>query len=84
MNGTQSIAKEELGKDKYTDFWNQLLLYRLCRTYFWCTFKRFVYLKLDRQLGKLIKELDDEIGRDYILYLTADHGASGLNHLFRD
>ena len=42
-----------------------------------------MYLKLDRQLGKLIKVLDDEIGReDYVLYLTADHGASeNPNHL---
>jgi arylsulfatase A-like enzyme len=42
-----------------------------------------MYLKLDRQLGKLIKKLDKEVGRDsYVIYLTADHGASeNPNHL---
>lgn len=74
------LQKEELGKDKYTDF---LGISFSSTDYAGHTFGvrsrevHDMYLKLDRQLGKLIKELDDEIGReDYVLYLTADHGAS--------
>jgi len=34
------------------------------------------YLQLDRDLARLLKALDDQVGRDnYLLFLTADHGA---------
>lgn len=33
------------------------------------------YLQLDRDLGRLLKALDDHVGRgNYLLFLTADHG----------
>ena len=35
------------------------------------------YLQLDRDLGRLLKALDEQVGRDnYLLFLTADHGAA--------
>ena len=35
------------------------------------------YIKLDRDLGAFLKYLDAKIGRgDYLLFITADHGAS--------
>ena len=80
------LEKEELGKDKYTDF---LGVSFSSTDYAGHTFGvrsrevHDMYLKLDRQLGKLIKKLDKEVGRDaYVIYLTADHGASeNPNHL---
>ena len=42
-----------------------------------------MYLKLDAQLGQFIRTLDKNVGKgNYIIYLTADHGASeNPNHL---
>ena len=35
------------------------------------------YLQLDRDLGRLLRTLDELVGRDnYLLFLTADHGAA--------
>lgn len=35
------------------------------------------YLQLDRDLGRLLKALDAQVGRgNYLLFLTADHGAA--------
>ncbi len=35
------------------------------------------YLQLDRDLGRLLRALDEQVGRDnYLLFLTADHGAA--------
>ena len=80
------LEKEELGKDKYTDF---LGVSFSSTDYAGHTFGvrsrevHDMYLKLDRQLGKLIKKLDKQVGRDdYVIYLTSDHGASeNPNHL---
>lgn len=36
-----------------------------------------VYLRLDRDVATLLKHLDEEVGKgNYLLFLTADHGAS--------
>ena len=36
-----------------------------------------VYLELDRDLGRLLKALDSQVGKDnYLVFLTADHGAA--------
>lgn len=80
------LDKEELGKDQYTDF---LGVSFSSTDYAGHTFGvrsrevHDMYLKLDRQLGKLIKKLDKQVGRNnYVIYLTADHGASeNPNHL---
>ena len=35
------------------------------------------YLQLDRDLGRLLRALDEQVGRNnYLLFLTADHGAA--------
>jgi len=35
------------------------------------------YLQLDRDLGRLLKALDEQVGSDnYLVFLTADHGAA--------
>ena len=35
------------------------------------------YLQLDRDLGRLLRALDEQVGRDnYLLFLTADHAAA--------
>ena len=35
------------------------------------------YLQLDRDLARLLKAIDDQVGRDnYLVFLTADHGAA--------
>ncbi len=35
------------------------------------------YLQLDKDLGRLLRALDEQVGRDnYLLFLTADHGAA--------
>ena len=35
------------------------------------------YLELDRDLGRLLKALDSQVGKDnYLVFLTADHGAA--------
>ena len=71
------LEKEELGKDKYTDF---LGVSFSSTDYAGHTFGvrsrevHDMYLKLDRQLGKLIKKLDKEVGRDaYVIYLTIQY-----------
>lgn len=36
-----------------------------------------IYLNLDKELGKLLNKLDEKVGKgNYLLFLTADHGAS--------
>ena len=36
-----------------------------------------VYMELDRQVGQFLKYLDEKVGRgNYLLFLTADHGAA--------
>ncbi|MDR3667037.1 MAG: alkaline phosphatase family protein [Ignavibacteriaceae bacterium] len=40
------------------------------------------YIKLDEQIGDLLKILDDKIGKgNYLLFLTADHGVSEIPDL---
>ena len=44
-----------------------------------------VYLQLDRDLGRLLKTLDEEVGDgNYLLFLTADHGAAHNWRFMRD
>ena len=43
------------------------------------------YLQLDRDLGRLLKNLDETVGEgNYLLFLTADHGASHNWRFMRD
>jgi len=80
------LKEEDLGDDEFTDFLGVSFSSPDYAGHTWGVRSREVhdmYLKLDAQLGQLIKALDKEVGRDqYIIYLTADHGASeNPNHL---
>jgi non-ribosomal peptide synthetase component F len=75
-----AMKGEQLGKGEVTDM--------LCVSYSqtdvighkWGTRGRMTddaYLTLDRDLGRLIKALDEQVGEgNYLLFLTADHGAA--------
>ena len=80
------LNEERLGKDEYTDFLGVSFSSPDYAGHTWGVRSMEVhdmYLKLDNQLGELIRALDKQVGRDqYIIYLTADHGASeNPNHL---
>jgi predicted AlkP superfamily pyrophosphatase or phosphodiesterase len=80
------LDEEDLGKDEFTDFLGISFSSTDYAGHTWGVRSREVhdmYLKLDRELGKIIRKLDQKVGRDnYIIYLTADHGASeNPNHL---
>lgn len=73
----QSIDAEQLGKDQQTDM--------LCISFSTPdiaghTFGPYsieledIYIRLDLEIGKLIKALNEKVGNDqYVLFLTADH-----------
>jgi len=73
----QSIDAEQLGKDQQTDM--------LCISFSTPdiaghTFGPYsveledIYIRLDLEIGKLIKSLNEKVGKDqYVLFLTADH-----------
>ena len=80
------LKEEDLGEDEFTDFLGISFSSPDYAGHTWGVRSREVhdmYLKLDAQLGQLIKALDKKVGRNcYIIYLTADHGASeNPNHL---
>ncbi|MBK7669018.1 MAG: alkaline phosphatase family protein [Sphingobacteriaceae bacterium] len=44
-----------------------------------------VYLRLDKDLEELLKTLDAEVGQEnYVLFLTADHGAADVAAYLKD
>ena len=44
-----------------------------------------VYLRLDKDLEELLKTLDSEVGQEnYVLFLTADHGAADVASYLKD
>ncbi|MBP3286290.1 MAG: alkaline phosphatase family protein [Prevotella sp.] len=75
-----AVKGEEMGKGDETDM--------LCVSYShtdvighkWSTRSERtdeVYLELDKELARLFKALDEQVGKDdYIVFLTADHGAA--------
>jgi predicted AlkP superfamily pyrophosphatase or phosphodiesterase len=80
------LKNEDLGKDDDCDFLGVSFSSTDYAGHTWGVRSREVhdmYLKLDEQLGRLIRKLDNKVGREhYVLYLTADHGASeNPNHL---
>lgn len=79
------VKNEELGKDSQMDF---LSISFSSTDYIGHQFgvsSREVmdtYLRLDRTLAELFVFFDQQFGDDYVLFLTADHGASeNRNHL---
>jgi predicted AlkP superfamily pyrophosphatase or phosphodiesterase len=80
------LQHEDLGDDADCDFLGVSFSSTDYAGHTWGARSREVhdmYLKLDEQLGTLIRKLDKKVGREnYVLYLTADHGASeNPNHL---
>nr|WP_247716546.1 alkaline phosphatase PafA [Sinomicrobium weinanense] len=74
-----AIDGEELGQDDITDF---LALSFSCTDYVGHQFgvnskeAEDTYLRLDRDLARLLSELDKKVGKgEYTVFLTADHGA---------
>ncbi len=74
-----TIKGENLGKDKITDF---LAISFSCTDYVGHQFGPMskeiedTYLRLDKDLGELLKFISTTIGKDNVLiFLTADHGA---------
>ena len=75
----EAIKGEQLGKDEYTDM--------LCISFSSTDYVGHsygpksieiedVYLRLDKDIEQLLMSLDKEVGADnYVLFLTADHGA---------
>lgn len=75
-----AIINEQLGADSTTDF---LTVSFSSTDYVGHTFgpnsieAEDTYLKLDKDLGALLNFLDSRIGKDqYLVFLTADHGAA--------
>ena len=76
----RAIDKEQLGKDAITDF---LTVSFSSTDYvghrFGANSKEIqdTYIRLDKEIERLLMYLDEEIGkREYTVFLTADHGAT--------
>jgi predicted AlkP superfamily pyrophosphatase or phosphodiesterase len=84
----QSIDAEQLGKDQQTDM--------LCISFSTPdiaghTFGPYsveledIYIRLDLEIGKLIKSLNEKVGKDqYVLFLTADHAVVPVPQYLKD
>ena len=78
--GKLLIEQEELGQDDHTDL---LTLSFSSTDYIGHQFgpqsmeAQDMYIRLDKTIGELLKYLDDKVGKgEYIIFLTADHGAA--------
>lgn len=73
------IKEEKLGKDDQMDF---LSISYSSTDYVGHQFGVLsrevmdIYLRLDQEIAELLKFLDAELGGDYMLFLTSDHGAA--------
>lgn len=77
-----AIKGEELGKDDDVDF---LTLSYSSTDYIGHNFGinskeiQDTYLRLDLNIARLLRELDENVGRDnYVVFLTSDHGAADV------
>jgi len=77
-----AIKGEQLGQDEVTDF---LAVSYSSTDYIGHAFGPHsvevedTYLRLDRELARLFKYLDETVGKgEYIVFLTADHGAANV------
>lgn len=82
------IKNENLGKGKYTDF---LAISLSSPDYVGHQFGpnsveiEDTYLRLDKELAAFFKYLDETIGKgNYLLFITADHGAAHATGFMRD
>lgn len=83
----QALKNEDLGSDGQTDM--------LCISYSTPDIAGHtfgpqsveiedMYIRLDQELGRLIKALEDAYGRDFVLFLTADHAVVPVPQLLMD
>ncbi len=82
------LVAEELGKDSVTDF---LAISLSSTDYIGHTFgpnsieAEDCYLRLDKDLGDFLDFLDEKAGKgQYLLFLSADHGAAHVQGLLKD
>lgn len=75
----EAIDAEELGQDEFTDI---LAVSFSSTDYVGHNFGvnsievEDTYIRLDKEIARLLKALDDKVGKDnYTVFLTADHGA---------
>ncbi|WP_460879813.1 alkaline phosphatase PafA [Pontibacter rugosus] len=76
----EALTNEGLGKDNYTDMLAISLSSTDAAGHTFGPFSKEindVYLRLDRDLARLLSALDKEVGKgNYTLFLTSDHAAS--------
>jgi predicted AlkP superfamily pyrophosphatase or phosphodiesterase len=75
-----AILDENLGKDEYTDYLS-ISFSSVAEISKVCGINSIeledAYVRLDRDLGHLLKFLEENIGKhNFLVYLTSDHGAS--------
>lgn len=83
-----ALRGEELGKDQHADF---LCISFSSTDYLGHAFGPYsveiedMYLRLDLEIAKLMKELDRQVGSDqYVLFLTADHAVVPVPQMLVD
>jgi predicted AlkP superfamily pyrophosphatase or phosphodiesterase len=75
----QAVLGEQLGQDEYTDF---LAVSLSSPDYIGHQYGpnsievEDTYLRLDQELGAFLKFLDERFGKNYTVFLTADHGVA--------
>lgn len=84
----EAVIEEKLGTDAYTDL---LAISFSSPDYVGHQFGTYaqetedIYRNLDRDLGAFLKFLDQKVGKDqYLLFLTADHGAAHNAMMLQD
>lgn len=84
----EAIKNEQLGKDEITDV---LTVSYSSTDYIGHNFGvnsveiEDTYLRLDKELARLIQNLDKQVGKgEYTLFLTADHGAVHVPQFLKD
>jgi len=84
----EAIKNEELGKDSITDV---LTVSYSSTDYVGHNFGvnsvelEDTYLRLDKELARLLKSLDKQVGKgEYTVFLTADHGAVHVPQFLKD
>ncbi|MFT6851109.1 MAG: putative AlkP superfamily pyrophosphatase or phosphodiesterase [Sphingobacteriales bacterium] len=74
------ISSNGLGKDNITDFLSIGFSSPDYVGHYWGTYSMElmdIYARLDKDIARLLKFLDNSVGKDnYLIYLTADHGGT--------
>lgn len=83
----EAMKAEEMGKDNQTDM--------LCISYStpdiighafgpYSVEIEDTYVRFDLEIKKLIKEIEDQVGKDYVVFLTADHAVVPVPQFLTD